>query len=381
MHYIGMLAFHMPMPVEYDWPTVAISLLAAMCASGVALFVVSRPQMHLWNAVVGSIAMGIGIALMHYIGMAAMRMPAMVHYNVTIVAISVILAIVISFVGIWLVFLARDEKSGNVWRKIASAVIMGAAIPTMHYTGMAAASFMPSNVPTDLTNAVSISALGTAGITVVTMMVLALAVLSSIVDRRYSAQALQMQAAEASNLGLRMQAAESANKAKSEFLANMSHEIRTPLNGIIGMTELTLQTQLTDEQRNYLDMVKQSGDSLLSVINDILDFSKIEAGKLDLDSTKFNPHEILEETTKAFGVLADQKGLELVLDIRSNIPSTLVGDPDRLRQVLTNLLGNALKFTDRGEIKVGRRADLVRVKELDGQPVVREVYLRGRRVA
>ena len=178
----------------------------------------------------------------------------------------------------------------------------------------------------------SITEVGTAGITLVTMMVLALAVLSSLVDRKYSEQALQ------------------SSQAKSEFLANMSHEIRTPLNGIIGMTELALGTELTEEQRGYLNMVKQSGDSLLTVINDILDFSKIEAGKMSLDPTVFSPRAVLEETIKTFALRADEKGLELVVDVRSNIPRRLVGDSDRLRQVLVNLLGNAVKFTDRGEV-------------------------------
>jgi len=146
--------------------------------------------------------------------------------------------------------------------------------------------------------------------------------------------------------------AEEANRAKSEFLANMSHEIRTPLNGIIGMTELALDTPLSAEQREYLTMVKSSADSLLAILNDILDFSKIEMRKLELEDIPFSVRDHLADLVKPLALRAEQKGLELVCHVLPDVPHVASGDPGRLRQVLVNLIGNAIKFTGRGQILV-----------------------------
>lgn len=466
MHYIGMLAFRLPVPVVYDLPIVLWSLFAACLASGVALYIVSRPRLNINNVIFGSLLMAVGICAMHYLGMAAMRLPASLHYNVWIVALSVLIAITVSSVALWIVFHLRRAEHGSGWLRIASAVIMGFAIASMHYTGMAAVCFQHAPMLSYDNNAVSVSSVGTAGIAGTTLLVLVMALTTGFVNRRFLLQERNLQLREQeirlffennvaavcrvsldsrvlaanfhfiSQLGYESESevlgmdfrdhycdpvywpevlpqiqqqkricghqveykdkhgqsrwklvnysllenpgapaevlaismdisdlkqaqedyrrakekAEAASEAKSQFLAVMSHELRTPLNAILGLTGLVLDGDLSEEHRECLTMVRDSGETLLSIINDVLDFSKIEANCLELHPQTFSLRQLVLQSAKSLSVMAKDKPLTVSAEVHDMVGDHFVGDVQRLRQILVNLVGNAIKFTDKGQV-------------------------------
>lgn len=356
MHFIGMLAFSLPCGTGYSLLGTLASVIPGILASGVALSVIGRRrEPSLIQLVIGAVLMGAGIGAMHYSGMAAMEPRALLRYDPSWVAISVVVAVTLAFIALSIRFrFARGASS--VSATLAAAAVMGCGVACMHYTAMRASLFFPiagghiaqmALPPTTLAVIITIFTVAIASITLVASFAgrqaeLALSLRGEIAEReRGELELIQAR-----------QQAEAANLAKSQFLATMSHEIRTPLNGVIGMANLLASTTLNNRQAELVDNLARSGRSLLALINDILDLSRIEAQELALFEAPFEIREIIAEVADLFGEQCCSKGLDLIYSIAEEVPRQLLGDAVRLRQILINLIGNAMKFTEQGEILI-----------------------------
>lgn len=345
MHFIGMLAFHLPVPVGYDGGLVLLSVLVAVGASALALFVATRPSLRLVVLAASSVSMGAAISGMHYIGMAAMRLPGTITWRPLLVTLSIAIAVGASFVSLLMAFRLRRSGSGVFrWIKLEAAVIMGIAISGMHYTGMAAARFSPALLDVD-SHGMSLDTSGMSiGVIAGTIIILSLALAGAALDERTRLLANEQHA---------RREAEAANRLKDEFLATLSHELRTPLNVILGCTQM-LQVVAGDSVKVLAaaHTIARNGEALRHLVEDLLDVSRITLGGMHLERQPVDIAALLGAASESVRPAASAKSVRLIVTSAPQLPRVM-GDPDRLQQVIWNLLENAVKFTPAGgEVRV-----------------------------
>jgi two-component system sensor histidine kinase/response regulator len=357
MHFVGMLAFSLPCRTGYNPLGTLASVIPGILASAVALSVISRrEQPSLVQLSIGAVLMGSGIGAMHYSGMAAMEPQALLRYDPIWVGISVVVAVALALLSLSIRFRFARGRSSSIPATLVAAAVMGGGVACMHYTAMRAALFFPAAnaFGGQMTLPPMILAIL---ITIVTVLIASLTLVASVAGRQAElalslrAEIAERKRGEAELIKARHQA-EDASLAKSQFLATMSHEIRTPLNGVIGMANLLASTPLNTRQAQLVDHLARSGRTLLALINDILDLSRIEAHELTLFEAPFEIREVIAEVAELFGEQCGSKGLDLIYSVAEDVPVQLLGDAVRLRQILINLVGNAIKFTEQGEILI-----------------------------
>ena len=338
MHFTAMLALRLPVTVSYYWPTVILSLLVGILSSAFALHIASRQKMGRARAATSSILMGVGIAAVHYIGMAAMRLSAAMRFNPTIVALSVVLAIVFSLIALLFAFDLREEARGTPSRKIVSSLAMGTAISVMHYTGMASASFMPSGTPINVSHVVSISALDTVGISIVTLMVLGLAVITSTVDRQFDAQRRRLVLAE-SKVTLD-HIARIANM--GELTASIAHEINQPLTAVV--TDISASLRYLAHQPPNLEEAREALIVAIREANragDVIGRIRALLRKTPPPMRRLYVSELVREV---LGLAREEllgHGITVRTELDAEVPPVL-GDRIQLQQLMLNLIMNGI---------------------------------------
>ncbi len=342
MHFVGMLAFSLPIVLVYDIPRTLGSMVPAVVAAAVALNVVRWKGFGPVQAAFGGTIMGLGISAMHYLGMDAIQVFPGIVYDPLLVTLSILLAIVASTAALWLTFRFEPGPLLN-WRKSAGAVGMGVAIASMHYTGMAAAGFPADCVSTASPWGIDPRLLAVL-IGLAAFAVVALTMLAVTVDLRLG----ERNAAMVAELRRQKERAEAASRTKSEFLANVSHELRTPLNAIIGFSDVIRSATFgplgNERYEGYVENINDAGRHLLALIDDILDVSVIEAGRLTLSEEPVDVGGTVASAVALVRPRAEQGGVTLLCRIAPRMPF-FVADSRRFRQVVLNLTSNAVKFT------------------------------------
>lgn len=368
MHFIGMLAFSLPCGISYDPFVTLLSMVPGILASAVALWVISQPVVTVRLLLVGGILVGSGIGLMHYSGMAAMRLDAMIYYSPALFSVSILFAVVLAIMSLYAKFGLRQKLSSRPsWTlSFFSAPLMGSAISGMHYIAMEAAYFLPVGESAASSPGVAPSILA-AGIGTVTVMIAALALAASILGKYFETikdlerEILQRKEAEDFAQKAKKEA-EEANKAKSEFLASMSHELRTPLNAVLGFSQMLQfdpQNPLSHSQNEHVNCIQEGGNHLLELVNDILDLARIEAGRAIFTLEKVCANDIVADCIALVMPLGNPRSIKIVDQFSGGPSSYLRTDRQRLKQTLINLLSNAVKFNiDSGTVTVkGRETD------------------------